>query len=83
MCMYKQKEIDDDDEDDDGSVSENEDDDEISGDALKPIIEKVNKALERFDSLLQKSVLKCKVCDFEAKNKNGLNMHLKSKHTKQ
>ena len=48
MCMYKHKEIDDD--DDDGSDSENEDDDEISGDALKQIIEEVNKALERFDS---------------------------------
>ena len=44
--MYKHKEID----DDDGSDSENEDDDEISGDALKQIIEEVNKALERFDS---------------------------------
>ena len=76
MCMFKHEETD----DDDDEIKEQE---EISGDDLKPIVEKVQKALEKFDILLMKNELKCNVCDFEAKNKNGLNMHIRSKHTRQ
>ena len=50
MCMFKHEETDDDDEDD-----EIKDQDEISGDDLKPIVEKVQKALEKFDILLMKN----------------------------
>ena len=74
MYMFKHEETDED---------EIKDQDEISGDDLKPIVEKVQKALEKFDILLMKNELKCNVCDFEAKNKNGLNMHIRSKHTRQ
>ena len=80
MCMYKHAETD---EDDDESVCEIKNQEEISGDDLKPIVERVQKTLEKFDSLLQKNEVKCKMCVFTAKNKTGLNMHVKSKHTKQ
>ena len=83
MCMFKQEETDDKDEDDDESECEIKSQEENTGDELKPIVDRVQKALEKFDSLLQKNELKCKVCDFTAKNKTGLNKHVKSKHTKQ
>ena len=76
MCMYTH-----DDKDDDSDESS---DDEI-GDAavenLKPVLEKVKKAVEKCDSLIDQCSFKCKLCDFEAKDKNGLTMHTKAKHT--
>ena len=76
MCMYTH-----DDKDDDSDESS---DDEI-GDAavenLKPVLEKVKKAVEKCDSLIDQCSFKCKLCGFEAKDKNGLTMHTKAKHT--
>ena len=69
MCMYRHKDTD--------SGESDEDDDEESEN------EKVKKSLEKVAVLLQQVVpnFKCQKCDFEAKNQNGLNMHVKSKHT--
>ena len=47
---------------------------------IKPILDKFKKAVENFEELLQICSLKCKQCDFEAKDVNGLNMHVKAKH---
>ena len=55
----------------------------MSVDKLMPILEKVQEAVEKFDLLLKKNSLICKEFDFEARNQNGLNMHVKAKHTKQ
>ena len=57
------------------------DSEEISVEDLKPVIERVQVAIETFDNLIKKSSLICKDCEFEAKNVNGLNMHIKAKHT--
>ena len=88
MCMYKHEECDEsdagsDDENDDENEDADSDDEEVSVDKLVPILEKVQEAVEKFDLLLKKNSLMCKECDFEARNQNGLNMHVKAKHTKQ
>ena len=44
------------------------------------ILERFKEAVAKFDVLLQKCSLKCKECDFEAKDTNGLVMHMKPKH---
>ena len=49
---------------------------------IKPVLEKFKKAVDDFEELLGKYSLKCKDCDFEAKDANGLRMHLKAKHNK-
>ena len=49
---------------------------------IKPVLEKFRKAVDGFEELLGKYNLKCKDCDFEAKDANGLRMHLKAKHKK-
>ena len=77
MCMYTH-----DDEDESDDESDNDDgnsDDDVE--KLEPVLEKVNKAVERCDNLMDKCSLKCKLCEFEAKDKNGLTMHVKAKHT--
>ena len=85
MCMFRHKdsesgESDESDEDDD---EDEEDENEQDVDNLKPSLEKVKKSLEKVAVLLQQVVpnFKCQHCDFEAKNQNGLNMHVKAKHT--
>ena len=80
LCMYQHDKDDEEDEDDNG---ENDDDEEetSTADTLKPVLEKVQDALDKFEIVMQKNSLKCDQCDFEAKNKNGLTMHLKAKHT--
>ena len=60
-----------------------EDEDEKYVEDLKPMLKKIQEAVEKFDVLLKKCSLRCDQCDFEAKNQNGLNMHVKSKHTEQ
>ena len=40
------------------------------------------KAEGNFEDLLGKYSLKCKDCEFEAKDINGLTMHKKAKHNK-
>ena len=50
---------------------------------IEPSLEKVQKSIEKVSALLEQVCpkLKCQQCEFEAKNQNGLNMHVKSKHT--
>ena len=67
--------------------SDNDDDDDISVeginlDKIKPVLEKFKQAVENFEEMLGKYSLKCKSCEFEAKDLNGLSMHMKAKHNK-
>ena len=82
LCMFRHEECDDEDDSENENDSE-EDEDEESVEDLKPMLKKIQEAVEKFDVLLKKCSLRCDQCDFEAKNQNGLNMHVKSKHTKQ
>ena len=52
---------------------DSDDKDDISGEDLKPLIEKVQESLKTFENLLQRSVLVCTDCDTQAKNQNGPN----------
>jgi hypothetical protein len=93
MCMFQHEERDvSDDEDDDASedesVEENGDDTEDKSELIKitdlePSLKKVEEAMTKVNILLQKqsSLLKCDLCEFEARNANGLTMHKKAKHT--
>ena len=68
LCMYKHETDDVIDIHNDSSRHDDEDSDDkddISGEDLKPLIEKVQESLKTFDNLLQRSVLVCKDCDFE------------------
>ena len=50
---------------------------------IEPSLQKVEDAMEKVQQLLlkeNKSKLKCDICEFQAKNSNGLNMHMKAKH---
>ena len=76
-------------EDEDDSDDENGKDEVIKDDNLfkvedlEPSLRKVEEAMNKVQQLLMPettSKLKCDKCDFEAKNKNGLNMHKKAKH---
>ena len=49
---------------------------------IKPVLEKFKQAVDNFELLLNKYSLKCKNCEFEAKDMNGLTMHMKAKHNK-
>ena len=64
-----------DDDDDVGVVN-----DSINFEEIKPALEKFKQAVDNFEQLLGKHSLKCKQCEFEAKDLNGLNMHMKAKH---
>ena len=98
LCMFQHEENDDDNDDESKNENSDEDDDDESDDDngddvsdknlvnvsdLEPILKKVEDAMEKVNTLLQKqlSALKCDLCDFEAKNSNGLTMHKKAKHT--
>ena len=86
MCMFKPDESEsdaDDSEDENDEKDEEEDEDKVTVEDLRPILKKVQEAVEKFDSMLKECSLRCNQCEFEAKNQNGLNMHVKSKHTKQ
>ena len=50
---------------------------------LEPILKKVEEAMNKINLLLQRqtSQLKCDLCEFEARNENGLTMHKKAKNT--
>ena len=71
----------DDDESDDGD--ENDDRNLVNVTDLEPSMRKVEDTMEKVHTLLQRqfSALRCDLCDFEARNANGLNMHKKAKHT--
>ena len=47
------------------------------------MLKKIQEAVDKFEVMLKKCSLKCDDCDFEARNQNGLTMHIKAKHTKQ
>ena len=95
MCMFKHDgrdvsddENEDDEESEDESDEENKDEKRSGKDLIKitelePSLKKVEEAMDKVNVLLQKttSPLKCDLCEFEARNANGLTMHKKSKHT--
>ena len=78
MCMYRHESL----EEDESESEEDENDDEVKAENLTPSLDKVNNLIEKVSALLEQvfPVLKCNQCDFEAKDKNGLNMHVKAKH---
>ena len=74
----------------DDSVSDKESDsDDEFGDVdleeLKPVLGKLEEAFEKLSISLKKHFgpLRCDMCDFDAKNQNGLTMHKRAKHTTQ
>ena len=91
MCMFQHEENDDGDEDKNDESSDEEDNADgengvnklVNVTDLEPSHRKVEEAMEKVNNLLQKqlSVLKCDLCEFEARNTNGLTMHKKAKHT--
>ena len=92
LCMFRHVEHIPDDEDSDygdsdGDQTENDNENDINTvhmKDLKPILKKVEEAMEKVNELLKKKSdnLTCDECEFEAKNANGLNMHKKAKHAK-
>ena len=60
--------------------NENEEFSDIDVEKLKPVLEKVKLAVEKCDTLIEECSFKCKNCEFVAKDKNGLNMHIRAKH---
>ena len=84
LCMYKHEESADTESDDDSSDDDDDNDmlgnDGINFEDMKPALEKFKQAVEKFEELLGKHSLKCKKCEFEAKDLNGLTMHIKAKH---
>ena len=76
----------DNDESEDENDEENDDDKKYDKDVinitdLEPSLKKVQEAMNKVNLLLQKqtSQLKCDLCEFEARNANGLNMHKTAK----
>ena len=45
---------------------------------IEPALEKVELAMEKVNKLLKSTMLKCKHCELNAKNQNGLNKHKKA-----
>ena len=82
MCMFRHKVDEDDDESEAEKSDDNESDVKNKPDNLKPSLDKVKQSIEKVSALLEKvcPILKCNNCEFEAKDKNGLNMHIKAKH---
>ena len=89
MCMFSHDERDvsdteSDNENDEEDIDENDDDTEMFKITdIEPSLQKVEDAMEKVQQLLlkeKKSKLKCDICEFQAKNSNGLNMHMKAKH---
>ena len=67
--------------DDAQNDQENNDDEHIVkiGD-IEPSLRKVEEAMDKVEQLLLQNNFKCNICDFQAKNSNGLTMHKKAKH---
>ena len=84
LCMYQHEKSVDEESDNDGESSDDDDvavvNDDIDFEEIKPALEKFKQADDNFEQLLGKHNLKCKQCEFEAKDMNGLNMHMKAKH---
>ena len=70
------------DSDDDDSVGENFANEGVDVQKIRPLLEKFKQAVDNFEELLGKHSLKCKDCEFEGKDFNGLKMHMKAKHNK-
>ena len=91
LCMFQHEENeeseDEDNNEDDDDVNEDdvnesrEEENVISIDDIEPSLRKVEEAMEKVNELLKQQKLKCDVCEFQARNANGLNMHKKAKHT--
>ena len=89
MCMFQHEKSDEDDDDESDDDDGDDDDHNNAEDSLiqvrdlEPSIKKVEEAMEKVNVLLKKhsSALKCDLCEFEARNTNGLTMHKKVKHT--
>ena len=80
MCMFRHNaEGDSDDESEESGTNQND----VSSENIVPSLEQITKSLEKVAILLKKVVpiLKCEQCEFEARNQNGLTMHMKAKHT--
>ena len=80
LCMYKHETTEDDKDDSDCDDDEIDVMENISVEDIRPILEKFKKSVENFEAILEKCSVKCKHCEFEAKDSNGLNMHIKAKH---
>ena len=83
LCMFKHKKRDDAKEYESSNFESDEEDVENDTESVSemiPILEKFKKTVDKFDILLQKCSSKCKLCDFETKDSNGLIMHMKAKH---
>ena len=83
MCMYRHvKENDEESDEDEANDVDNDDDNDVNPDDIAPCLENIKKSLEKVAILLKEVVpiLKCEDCGFEAKNQNGLTMHVKAKH---
>ena len=86
-CMFRHdqhfQDCDENNEEEENDASECED--QINGTVrlseIEPVLLKVESAMEKVNELLKSSKLKCDKCDFTARNQNGLNMHIKAKHT--
>ena len=85
MCQHEESV--DEECDDDGESSDGDDDydvavvdDGVDFEKIKPALEKFKQAVDNFEQLLGKHSRKCKQCQFEAKDLNGLNMPKKAKH---
>ena len=76
MCMFTH-----DDKNNDETSDNYDDDNDAEVEKIKPVLEKVRMAVKKCDDLIEKCSLNCKDCEFEAKDKNGLTMHAKAKHT--
>ena len=85
LCMFQHVESRDienvsDDDSEDGDSEESFNLHDINLERIKPVLDKFKQAVDNFELLLNKYSLKCKNCEFEAKDMNGLTMHMKAKH---
>ena len=71
-------------EEESDEIDENDDSDEdietFRLSEIEPALAKVELAMEKVNNLLNGTKLRCDICEFKAKNQNGLNMHKKAKH---
>ena len=79
LCMFKHEPSDDNDESEDEIESESED---LNIEELKPVLGKLEEAFDKLSVSLKNHFgpLKCDLCEFEARNQNGLTMHKRAKH---
>ena len=79
MCMYRHDLENESDEENDDVDNENDEKNEN----IVPSLESITNSLERVAVILKKVVpiLKYEQCEFEARNQNGLTMHVKAKQT--